>query len=229
MLRIGIHWKWWLSTTPEVLTMSIISQLLTQTEVLFVFISHFGYQWIPFSGTVSPLEEGRPLTYQSLTVIVPTTCSVIVLTVIIIVGCFVVNKRRPMSQQNGCQTPNSVHNCTDDSLSDAFHLQFWSHEKTVSALTPTMNRTVRRPALKKRYTFSRRTLCLDFRDKCVSSLICVHSKTLYATPDPNTSIKCHFIPNGSDLQITFSVKSVGIPEDCHIKCQITKILYLLCF
>ena len=71
---------------------------------------------------MSPLEEGRPLTYQSLTVIVPTTCSVIVLTVIIIVGCFVVNKRRPMSQQNGCETPHSVHNCTDDSLTDAFHL-----------------------------------------------------------------------------------------------------------
>ena len=83
----------------------------------------------PSGGTVSPLEEDSPSAnpYQSLAVIVPTTCSVIVLTVIVMVACFVVNKRSLLAsaQQHNLRSAQSDHNChtMDDSLvSQAFHL-----------------------------------------------------------------------------------------------------------
>lgn len=69
-------------------------------------------------------------TYQSLTILIPAICSVIVLTVILIVACFVVsNKRRPVSAEHNMLS-NIEQNCRDDHiLSDAFQLSILEPRK----------------------------------------------------------------------------------------------------
>ena len=134
-------------------------------------------------GTVSPLEEGRPLTYQSLTVIVPTTCSVIVLTVIIIVGCFVVKKRRPMAHLNRCQTPQTPHSghiCTEDSLlSDAFHLAVLEPRKNSECFDASLQTDGSKTCSQKEVYFqSPYALSRLQRQMCVESDMCSLENTL---------------------------------------------------
>ncbi|XP_054164202.1 cell adhesion molecule Dscam2-like [Oppia nitens] len=77
-------------------------------------------------GTVSPLSEREPpLGFDSITIVIPVICSVIVLSVILCVGLIVVNKRRPqslMNQNNYNNNSQSIRhhsqqfNCRDDQL-----------------------------------------------------------------------------------------------------------------
>ncbi|CAG2121983.1 unnamed protein product, partial [Medioppia subpectinata] len=85
-------------------------------------------------GTVSPLSEREPPLggLESITIVIPVICSVIVLTVILVIGLIVINKRRPLTSTGpggGVGTPGSRHPsvsqqyCRDDQLlSSAYHL-----------------------------------------------------------------------------------------------------------
>ncbi|CAG2176995.1 unnamed protein product, partial [Oppiella nova] len=75
-------------------------------------------------GTVSPLSEREPLGLESITIVIPVICSVIVLTVILIIGLIVVNKRRLPATHNPNQSlHNQQNHCRDDQLlGSAYHL-----------------------------------------------------------------------------------------------------------
>ncbi|CAG2175489.1 unnamed protein product, partial [Oppiella nova] len=75
-------------------------------------------------GTVSPLSEREPLGLESIAIVIPVICSVIVLTVILIIGLIVVNKRRLPATHNPNQSlHNQQNHCRDDQLlGSAYHL-----------------------------------------------------------------------------------------------------------
>ncbi len=128
----------------------------------------------------------RPFTYHNLTIIIPATCSVIVLTVILIVACFVVNKRRPANNDN-----NALHNqqnCRDDQLiTDAFHLAVLEPRKDNNCTDGNcVDNSSKEVYFQSPYALSRvqRQMCVESDMSSLNSLRHSRHEHLYDLPFP---------------------------------------------